>query len=207
MQAGLAETTSSLRFGSSTAGLTMRCCLCSRKPPFHTSTILAAGKRGRRHRTNLWTYPTSPSGSATRKNLPDHGSEKPTAMWEDALIDLTNRGDIVLDPFLGSGSTLIAAENSGRVCYGVELDPLSIDVIIRRYEVVTRAIAVLAVSLTPAQQRDGAGNWNPASPGSFLVMAQDFHCLGNRADLLCWRGPGTGFRGSTSLIVQGACTC
>jgi DNA modification methylase len=105
---------------------------------------LAAGKRGRRHRTNLWTYPTSPSGSAARKNLPDHGSEKPTAMLEDALVDLTNRGDIVLDPFLGSGATLIAAENSGRVCYGVELDPLSIDVIIRRYAAVTRATAVLA---------------------------------------------------------------
>jgi DNA modification methylase len=65
-------------------------------------------------------------------------------MWEDALVDLTSRGDIVLDPFLGSGATLIAAENSGRVCYGVELDPRSIDVIIRRYEVVTRATAVLA---------------------------------------------------------------
>jgi DNA modification methylase len=104
----------------------------------------SAGKRGRRHRTNLWAYPTSPSGSAGRKTLPDHGSEKPTAMLEDALIDLTNRGEIVLDPFLGSGSTLIAAENSGRVCYGVELDPLFIDVVIRRYEAVTRTTAVLA---------------------------------------------------------------
>ena len=64
---------------------------------------------------------------------------KPTAMLQDALIDLTNRGEIVLDPFLGSGSTLIAAENTGRVCHGVELDPLYIDVIIRRYETVTGA--------------------------------------------------------------------
>jgi len=65
-------------------------------------------------------------------------------MLEDALIDLTNRGDLVLDPFLGSGSTLVAAENSGRVCRGVELNPLFIDVIIRRYEALTRATAVLA---------------------------------------------------------------
>ena len=65
-------------------------------------------------------------------------------MLEDAFIDLTNRGDIVLDPFLGSGSTLIAAENSGRVCCGVELSPLSVDVIIRRYEAATHATAVLA---------------------------------------------------------------
>jgi DNA modification methylase len=103
----------------------------------------SVGKRGR-HRTNLWTYLTSLSGSAARKSLPDHGSEKPTAMLEDALIDLTNRGDIVLDPFLGSGSTLIAAENSGRVCYGVELDPLSLDAVIRRYKAATRISAVLA---------------------------------------------------------------
>jgi DNA modification methylase len=65
-------------------------------------------------------------------------------MLKDALIDLTNRGDIVLDPFLGDGPTLMAAESSGRICCGVELDPLCMDVIIRRYEAVTRTTAVLA---------------------------------------------------------------
>jgi len=105
---------------------------------------LSFGKRAR-SRTNLWTYPGgSSSGSGARKGPSDHGSAKPTAMLEDALIDLTNRGDIVLDPFLGSGSTLVAAENSGRACRGVDLSPLFIDVIIRRYEALTRATAVLA---------------------------------------------------------------
>jgi DNA modification methylase len=105
---------------------------------------LSLGKRGRR-RTNLWTYPSvSSSGSDARKGPSDHGSAKPTAMLQDALIDLSNRGDIVLDPFLGSGSTLIAAENSGRVCRAVELNPLSIDVIIRRYEALMRTTAVPA---------------------------------------------------------------
>ena len=105
---------------------------------------LTVGKRGR-IRTNLWTYPrVSSSGSGARKGPSDHGSAKPTAMLEDALIDLTNRGDIVLDPFLGSGSTLMAAENSGRVCRGVELNPRYVDVIIRRYEALTRTTAVLA---------------------------------------------------------------
>ena len=52
-------------------------------------------------------------------------------MLEDALLNLTNRGEIVIDPFLGSGSTLIAADNTGRVCRGVELDPLYVDVIVR----------------------------------------------------------------------------
>ena len=64
-------------------------------------------------------------------------------MLEDALLDLTNRSDIVIDPFLGSGSTLIAAEKTGRVCRGVELDPLYVDVIIRRHEAATGSPAVL----------------------------------------------------------------
>jgi DNA modification methylase len=58
-------------------------------------------------------------------------------MLEDALLDVSNRGEIVIDPFLGSGSTLIAADKSGRLCRGVELDPLYVDVIIRRYEAST----------------------------------------------------------------------
>ena len=97
-----------------------------------------------RWRSNVWTYPGASSlGSDARRGLQDHPTVKPTAMLEDALLDLTNRGDIVLDPFLGSGSTLIAAEKTGRVCRGVELDPLYVDVIIRRYELATGKSAVL----------------------------------------------------------------
>jgi len=109
----------------------------------HVNNI-SLGKRGR-HRTNLWTYPGASSlGSDARQGLQDHPTVKPTAMLQDALIDLTNRGEIVLDPFLGSGSTLIAAENTGRVCCGIELDPLYVDVIIRRYEAETGAAVILA---------------------------------------------------------------
>jgi DNA methylase len=91
-----------------------------------------------------WGYPGASSlGSDARRGLKDYPTVKPTAMLEDALLDLTNRGDIVVDPFLGSGSTLIAAENTGRVCRGVELDPLYIDVIVRRYEAATGCPAVL----------------------------------------------------------------
>ena len=67
----------------------------------------------------------------------------PPPCSKDALLDLTNRGDLVIDPFLGSGSTLIAAEATGRVCHGVELDPLYVDVIARRYEAATGNQAVL----------------------------------------------------------------
>ena len=101
------------------------------------------GKRGR-WRSNVWTYPGASSlGSDARRGLKDHPTVKPTAMLADALLDLTNRGDIVIDPFLGSGSTLIAADKTSRVCRGVELDPLYVDVIVRRYEAATGGAATL----------------------------------------------------------------
>jgi DNA modification methylase len=101
------------------------------------------GKRGR-WRSNLWTYAGASSlGSDARRGLQDHPTVKPTAMLEDAFLDITNRGDIVLDPFLGSGSTLIAADMARRICRGVELDPLYVDVIIRRYEAATGKPGVL----------------------------------------------------------------
>jgi DNA modification methylase len=112
-----------------------------RKGDAPTVNNVALGKKGR-WRSNLWTYPGASSlGSDARRGLQDHPTVKPTAMLEDALLDLTNRGDIVLDPFLGSGSTLIAAEASRRICRGVEIDPLYVDVIIRRFEAATRHAA------------------------------------------------------------------
>jgi DNA modification methylase len=101
------------------------------------------GKRGR-WRSNVWTYPGASSlGSDARRGLKDHPTVKPTAMLEDALLDLSNPGEIVIDTFLGSGSTLIAAEATGRICRGIELDPLYVDVIVRRFEAATDAPAVL----------------------------------------------------------------
>jgi DNA modification methylase len=101
------------------------------------------GKRGR-WRSNVWTYPGASSlGSDARRGLEDHPTVKPTAMLEDALLDLSDRGDVVIDPFLGSGSTLIAAHKTGRLCRGVELDPLYVDVIVRRFEGATGTAATL----------------------------------------------------------------
>ena len=101
------------------------------------------GRRGR-WRSNVWTYPGASSlSSDARQELKDHPTVKPTAMLEDALLDLTHRGDVVVDPFLGSGSTLIAADKTGRVCRGGELDPLYVDVIVHRYEAATDNSAVL----------------------------------------------------------------
>ena len=121
------------------------------------------GKRGR-WRSNVWTYPGASSlGSDARRGLKDHPTVKPTAMLEDALLDLTNRGDLVIDPFLGSGSTLIAAEATGRVCRGVELDPLYVDVIMRRYEAATGDPAVL-VETEETFQALGARRGREAAP-------------------------------------------
>ena len=67
-------------------------------------------------------------------------------MLSDALLDLTKRSDIVLDPFCGSGSMMIAAHKTGRVCRGVELDPLYVDVIVRRYQAATGDNGVLSTT-------------------------------------------------------------
>jgi DNA modification methylase len=102
------------------------------------------GRKGR-WRSNIWIYPGASSiGSDSRRGLQDHPTVKPTAMLQDAIIDLTRRGDSVLDPFLGSGSTLIAAEKTGRVCRGVELDALYIDLIVHRYEAASGEQSTLA---------------------------------------------------------------
>jgi DNA modification methylase len=101
------------------------------------------GRKGR-WRSNVWTYPGASSfGSDARQGLQDHPTVKPVAMLVVTLHDLTNRGDIVLDLFLGSGSTLMAAEKTGRCPRGVELDPLYVDVILRRYEAETGQSAIL----------------------------------------------------------------
>ena len=98
----------------------------------HVNNI-AMGRHGRR-RSNVWQYPGATSmGSDARKGLKEHPTVKPVALLEDALLDVTNRGEIVLDPFLGSGSTLVAAEKTGRICRAIELDPLYVDLAIRRW--------------------------------------------------------------------------
>ncbi|THD43466.1 MAG: site-specific DNA-methyltransferase [Bradyrhizobium sp.] len=105
-----------------------------------------------RNRSNVWSYATGPGfGRAGEEGrLADlHPTVKPTAMVADAILDVTKRGDIVLDPFLGSGTTLMACERTGRRCYGMELDPLYCDVILRRWQGHTGAEARLAATGEP----------------------------------------------------------
>ncbi|MEQ9518453.1 MAG: DNA modification methylase [Parvibaculum sp.] len=95
------------------------------------------GKHGR-NRTNVWEYEGCNSiNPDRRKELADHPTPKPVALLVDSILDVTNRGDLVFDPFLGSGSTLIAAQETDRVVLGVELDPIYVDVTLRRWLTLT----------------------------------------------------------------------
>lgn len=116
------------------------------------------GKHGR-DRTNVWTYPgANRRGSSAGDALKHHPTPKPVELVHDAIIDVTSPREIVLDPFLGSGTTLLACEQSGRYACGIELDPAYVDVCIRRWEALTGLSAVHAeTGLTFAElqeQRD-----------------------------------------------------
>jgi DNA modification methylase len=102
-----------------------------------------------RNRSNVWRYPGANSFARSSKEgnlLALHPTVKPVAMVADAILDASARGDIVLDAFLGSGTTLIAAERTGRRCYGLELDPRYVDTIVRRWQKLSGGSALNAIS-------------------------------------------------------------
>lgn len=111
----------------------------------HVNTF-GLGEKGR-YRTNVWEYSGINTFRADRDDeLAMHPTVKPVAMVCDAIKDVSRRGDIVLDAFGGSGTTLIAAQKTGRRARLLELDPLYCDVICRRYERFTGERAILAAS-------------------------------------------------------------
>lgn len=100
---------------------------------------------GGRYRTNIWRYRGLNSGGAGRREeLLLHPTTKPVQMLADAMLDCSGRGDIVLDPFGGSGSTLIAAEKTGRRARLIEFDPVYADRIIRRWQTYAKDDAVFS---------------------------------------------------------------
>jgi hypothetical protein len=88
------------------------------------------GKHGR-NRTNVWDFPGAPS---LRKELELHPTPKPVQLVAEAIRDCSNRNDLVLDSFSGSGTTIIAAAKSGRRARVIELSPHYVDVAVRRWE-------------------------------------------------------------------------
>jgi DNA modification methylase len=104
------------------------------------------GKHGR-SRSNVWTYAgVNTFRTARMDDLSAHPTVKPIALVADAMRDCSKRGDIILDPFIGSGTTILAAERVGRRAFGLEIDPLYVDVAIRRWQQLTGKDAVLGAS-------------------------------------------------------------
>jgi hypothetical protein len=125
----------------------------------HRKNIML-GKYGR-DRTNVWSYPSPRTLSEEGNLLGMHPTPKSVRMVVDAILDCTSRGDIVLDSVLGSGTSVIAAERTGRRCFGLELDPLYVDTMVRRWQRYTGGQAVHAESGRPfdeleaeAEERD-----------------------------------------------------
>ena len=109
----------------------------------HTNTF-GLGEEGR-YRTNVWDYAGISSLSATRaEEQAMHPTVKPVALVADAVRDCSKRGDKIVDAFAGSGTTLIAAQKTGRHARLIELDPQYCDTIVRRFERYTGKPAVHA---------------------------------------------------------------
>ncbi len=95
------------------------------------------GRYGR-NRTNVWDYASVNSLKGSRReDLALHPTVKPIALVADALQDVTRRSDLVLDTFLGSGTTLVAAERCGRRFRGLDIDPAYVDVAVDRWAAMT----------------------------------------------------------------------
>ncbi|MEG3089179.1 site-specific DNA-methyltransferase [Sphingomonas sp. PB4P5] len=134
-----------------------------------------------RYRTNVWSYPgLNTFGRSRDEDLASHPTVKPTALVADALRDCSKRGDLVLDGFSGSGTTIIAAERTKRRAAVIELDPLYVDAAVRRYEKLFSKVAVLegdgrtfaeiAEDRAPIRPLDcesvaGPGDRGPVDPG------------------------------------------
>jgi DNA modification methylase len=100
------------------------------------------GEKGR-YRSNVWEYAGANTFRKGRKeDLEAHPTVKPLALVMDALLDCSNRGDLILDPFSGSGTTLIAAHKTGRIGAAIELDPVFVDTSLRRLVAASGLVAV-----------------------------------------------------------------
>ena len=127
-----------------------------------TSTTSGSARHGR-YRTNVWDYAGVNSFGAGRADeLAMHPTVKPVALVADAIRDVSRRGDIVLDVFGGSGTTLIAAEKTGRRARLIELDPAYVDVAIRRWQALTGQDAVLSRTGETFVEREASANMKEA---------------------------------------------
>jgi DNA modification methylase len=110
----------------------------------HEPALYAVRKGGKGHwsgdrkQTTLWTIPSRDQDAATV-----HGTQKPVECMRRPMLNNSSPGHAVYDPYLGSGTTLIAAETTGRVCHGIELNPAYVDVAVERWQRFTGKTAAL----------------------------------------------------------------
>ncbi len=111
-----------------------------------------------RYRTNVWQYPSIHAMRNGEEGdlLALHPTVKPVKMIADAILDCSARSELILDPFLGSGTTVLACERIGRICRGMELDPLYVDTAIRRWQALTGQDAILTSTGETFTQREQA---------------------------------------------------
>jgi DNA modification methylase len=120
--------------------------------------------RGDRKQSTLWQIANrNPVGGGEEEEAATgHGTQKPVEIMRRPMLNHTQGGDTVYDPFLGSGTVLIAAEMTGRICYGVEIEPCYVDMIVRRWQTFSNQAAVLesngrGFSQGEEQPNSGAG--------------------------------------------------
>ncbi len=99
---------------------------------------------GDRTQSTLWNVANlNPFGGSSEEGATGHGTQKPVELMRRPILNNSVRGDIVYDPFLGSGTTLVAAHLTERICYGLDIDPRYVDVIVRRWQGLASQPAVL----------------------------------------------------------------
>jgi DNA modification methylase len=121
--------------------------------------------QGDRRQTTVWEIANNnPFGNPQREQSWGHGTQKPVECMRRPIVNNSRPGQAIYDPFLGSGTSLIAAEMTGRVCYGVELNPGYVDVVVRRWQGFTGRAAIHQASgqsfdeRAASQQRDQSGS-------------------------------------------------
>ncbi len=100
--------------------------------------------QGDRKQSTLWQVANrNPFGGRSDEEATGHGTQKPEELMRRAILNNSRRGDGVYDPFLGSGTTLVAAENNGRVCFGIDVDARYVDCAVVRWQKLTGKSAIL----------------------------------------------------------------
>src|SRR5262249_49374204 len=135
--------------------------------------------RGDRKQTTLWSIPSGGQDSETA-----HGTQKPVECMRRPILNNSDSGQAGYDPFLGSGTTLIAAETTGRGCFALDISPIYVDVAVRRWQAFTgRKAALLADGreFEVVEQERAIGAVDEVAPGDQLV-AEEALCPKSTAD-------------------------